>query len=132
MGRFPRLPQFDWFTDSPLASPSLVNLNELPAVACPCGTARRAYADRSEFPGTVHLTEISQDAQTHYHADHTEVYVILECQEDAAIELDGQLHPVKPMTSILIPPGVRHRAIGNMKVLIVSTPNFDPRDEHFD
>ena len=112
--------------------PEIVDLTQLPAVACPCGTARRAFADREEFPGTVHLTDISQDAQVHYHRHHTEVYVILECSADAAIELDGQQHAVRPQMSILIPPGVRHRAIGRMRVLIICTPNFDPTDEHFD
>jgi len=107
-------------------------LTTLPAVPCPCGVARRAFAEREEFPGTVHLTQISHDASEHYHKDHTEVYVILECGDGAAIELDGQPHPVRPQTAILIPPGVRHRACGQMTVLILCTPNFDPADEHFD
>jgi hypothetical protein len=112
--------------------PVVVDLTALPPVACPCGTARRAFADREEFPGTVHLTEISLDAERHYHREHTEVYVVLECDDDAAIELDGQLHPVAPRSAILIPPGVRHRAIGQMTVLIICSPNFDPADEHLD
>jgi mannose-6-phosphate isomerase-like protein (cupin superfamily) len=111
---------------------SIVDLESLPGIACPCGIARRAFADRDEFPGTVHLTQISTDAREHYHREHAEVYVILDCQDDAQIELNGETFPVKPLTSILIPPGVRHRAIGRMQALIVSTPNFDPADEHFD
>lgn len=116
-------------TDKPA---EIVDLAALPAIPCPCGTARRAFGGRDEFPGTVHLTEISKDAKLHYHAHHCEVYVIMECEEDAQIELDGQTYPVKPMTSVLIPPGVRHRALGHMKAIIISTPNFDPNDEHFD
>jgi mannose-6-phosphate isomerase-like protein (cupin superfamily) len=114
------------------SGPEIVDLLELPTVACPCGVARRAFAARDEFPGTVHLTDIDRQAKTHYHRQHTEVYVILECAEDAAIELNGRQHPVHPQMSVLIPPGVRHRAIGEMRVLIVCTPNFDPADEHFD
>lgn len=110
----------------------VVDLARLPAVDCPCGTARRAFADRPEFPGTVHLTHISRDAVQHYHREHTEIYVVLECGPDASIELDGQKHAVQPHTSVLIPPGVRHRACGEMTVLILSAPNFDPDDEHFD
>ena len=110
----------------------LIDLANLPAVECPCGLARRAFADRGEFPGTIHLTEISRDAVCHYHREHTEVYVILECESGAAIELDGERHPVSPRMSILIPPGVRHRACGRMTVLIVCTPNFDTEDEFFD
>ena len=110
----------------------LVNLQDLPGIPCPCGVARRAFADRQEFPGTIHLTQISDDAAVHYHRDHTEVYIVLECDPDAQIELDGQTHRLRPFTSILIPPGVRHRAIGKMKVLIVCHPEFDTEDEHFD
>ena len=113
------------------AKAAVVDLNTLPPVPCPCGVARRAFHDRHEFPGTVHLTQIQEDAREHYHAEHTEVYVILECESDAAIELDGASHPVSPRTAVLIPPGVRHRARGRMTVLILCTPNFDPADEHF-
>jgi mannose-6-phosphate isomerase-like protein (cupin superfamily) len=109
-----------------------VDLSELPGVDCPCGVARRAFADRQDFPGTIHLTEIHQDARTHYHRTLTEVYVVLDCDAGAAIELDGELHPVKPKTTVLIPPGTRHRAVGKMEVLIVCLPKFDPTDEHFD
>jgi mannose-6-phosphate isomerase-like protein (cupin superfamily) len=33
---------------------------------------------------------------------------------------------------IRIPPGVRHRAIGTMKIINFVIPKFDPADEHFD
>ncbi len=115
-----------------ISGAEVVDLTSLPGVACPCGIARRAFADRDEVPGTVHLTQITADAATHYHKNHTEVYVVLECDSDAAIELDGCRHPVRPKTCVLIPPGVRHRACGEMTVLILCTPNFDPTDEHFD
>ena len=39
---------------------------------------------------------------------------------------------VKPMTSILIKPGCRHRAVGKMKIVNIPVPAFDPRDEWFD
>ena len=50
----------------------------------------------------------------------------------ARMELDGQLIPVARHQAIVIPPGVRHRAVGTMKVLIVVNPEFDPADEWFD
>jgi len=37
--------------------------------------------------------------------------------------------PVRPGTCIFIPPGVRHRAVGRMTVLIVVVPKCDPLDE---
>jgi mannose-6-phosphate isomerase-like protein (cupin superfamily) len=45
------------------------------------------------------------------------------------MQLDDEILAVRPGMCILIPPGVRHRAIGEMKVLIVAMPKFDPEDE---
>ena len=105
---------------------------DIAGVPCPCGTARRAFADVAEFPGTVHITEISADAQRHYHKKLTETYFILECDLDAHMELDGEMIPIRERQCIVIPPGVRHRASGRMTVLIIVLPDFDPADEWFD
>ena len=110
----------------------VVDFSEIPGVPCPCGTARRAFGEVAEFPGTVHLTEISVDARRHYHRRLTETYVFLECGPEARIELDGDTIAVRPGMSVMIPPGVRHRAVGSMKVLILVLPKFDPEDEWFD
>lgn len=110
----------------------LVDFDELPPVACPCGTARRALADVDDFPGTIHRTQIAANARTHYHKRLTETYYFLECEPGGKMELDGELVPVKPGLCIMIRPGVRHRAIGRMTVLIVVYPKFDPADEWFD
>src|SRR3954465_1322548 len=107
----------------------VVDLAPLPGVPCPCGTARRAFADVAEFPGTVHLTEIKADAALHHHRRLTETYYILECGPDARMQLDDEIIPLKPGRCVVIPPGVRHRAIGAMKVLIFVVPKFDPEDE---
>lgn len=113
-------------------APSIVQLDDLSPVDCPCGTARRAFTDRHDLPATVHLTHITRDARTHFHRNQTEVYVVLRCGPDAAIELDGVLNPVSPLSAILIPPGIRHRGVGEMSVLIYCTPKFDSQDEFFD
>ncbi len=109
-----------------------VDFADIAGVDCPCGTARRAFGDVAGFPATVHQTEISTDAVVHYHRRLTEVYYILECQPDAAMQLDDQRIGLKPGCCILISPGVRHRAIGTMKVLVIVFPKFDPADEWFD
>ena len=69
---------------------------EIPGVECPCGTARRAFHGVEEFPGTIHVTEISADAKLHYHKKLTETYYFLECEEDAQMQLDDELVPVHP------------------------------------
>ena len=109
---------------------SIAQLNELPAQLCPCGTTRRAFAETAGAPASVHRVDISEDARAHYHKKMTEIYVVLE--GDGQIELDGQKFPVGPMTSILIKPGCRHRAIGKLRIINVAVPVFDPADEWFD
>lgn len=110
----------------------IVDFEDIPGTPCPCGVARRAFADNEYAPGTVHLTEISEDAERHFHRNQTETYFILECEPDACIELDNERIPIRPRMAILIPPGVRHRAIGRMTILNIVVPKFDPNDEHID
>jgi mannose-6-phosphate isomerase-like protein (cupin superfamily) len=107
----------------------IVHFDEISPVSCPCGQARRALADAEESPGTVHRTEITTEAKPHYHRRLTETYFILDCGASAKMELDGRLLPVRKGSCILIPPGVVHRAVGKMTVLIVVVPKFDPDDE---
>lgn len=110
----------------------IVDFAAIPGVACPCGEARRAFYDATDFPATIHVTEISADSRLHYHRRQTEAYVFLECAPDAQMQLNEDVVRVRPGMSILIRPGTRHRAIGRMKVLIVVIPKFDPHDEWFD
>jgi mannose-6-phosphate isomerase-like protein (cupin superfamily) len=107
----------------------IADFEQLPGVPCPCGTARRAFADVAEYPGTIHLTCISTDAELHYHRRLTETYYFLECEPDARMQLDDEIISVKPGMCVMIPPGVRHRAIGKIKVLNIVYPKFDPSDE---
>jgi mannose-6-phosphate isomerase-like protein (cupin superfamily) len=110
----------------------LVDFALIPGVPCPCGTARRAFANTTDFPGTIHVTEIAADARVHYHRTLTETYFFLECEEDARMQLNDDLIPVRPGMCVMIRPGTRHRAVGRMRVLIVVYPKFDPHDEWFD
>jgi mannose-6-phosphate isomerase-like protein (cupin superfamily) len=109
---------------------SVAQLTEIPPVVCPCGQARRAFADSPSVLLSVHLTEISADARTHYHKRLTETYVVLE--GEGFLELDGERVPLKPLTAVTIRPGCRHRAVGNIKILNFVVPAFDPEDEWFD
>lgn len=108
---------------------TVVDFDAIAEVPCPCGTSRRALADVAPFPGTLHRTTILGRAQAHYHQRLTETYYILECDSDAAMELDGQRVPVRPGMCVVIPPGVVHRALGRMTILNIVFPKFDPHDE---
>lgn len=114
------------------ATQRIVDLAKVEAVPCPCGMARRAFTDLPGAPCSIHRVEIRLDAVAHYHKRQTETYYILECEPDAAVELDGERHPIKVGTAIQIPPGVRHRAVGRMTILNMVVPPFDPADEWFD
>jgi mannose-6-phosphate isomerase-like protein (cupin superfamily) len=105
-------------------------LDSLDALRCPCGWTRRGFADEPGAPATVHLLQVEVDARTHYHKLMTEIYVVLE--GEGHLELDGELVVLKPMTSVMIKPGCRHRAIGHLRILNIPIPAFDPHDEWFD
>ena len=105
-------------------------LDRVDPVKCPCGFAKRAFAFPENSVATIHLVDIQEDAKTHYHKKMTEIYLILE--GEGFLELDGDKIPVKPMTTVLIKPGCRHRAIGKMKIVNVPVPAFDPEDEWLD
>ncbi len=108
----------------------IAQLDEVPGLPCPCGTAHRAFAAPGENAASVHLVEIKADARAHYHKRMTEIYVVL--AGTGHLELDGTRHPVRPLTAIYIKPGCRHRAIGELKILNIPVPAFDPADEWFD
>ncbi len=109
---------------------SVVQLSELPPIACPCGLARRAFAEEAGGALSVHLTEISAESRTHYHKGLTETYVVIE--GEGWLELDGERIPLRPLTAVTIRPGCRHRAVGSLKLLNFVVPAFDPSDEWFD
>ena len=105
-------------------------LDEIPPVPCPCGQARRAFGNEGSEVASAHLVDILKEAKLHYHKKMHEIYIILE--DEGYLELDGEKIPVKPMTSILIKPGCRHRAVGDLKIINIPIPAFDPADEWFD
>ena len=116
----------------PLMNPpasDVTHFDDIPPADCPCGQARRAWADAADFPATVHRTSVGLDARPHVHRGQTECYVVLDCGPGAALELDGRRIPVTAGSTALIRPGCVHRAVGEMELLIVCTPKFDPADE---
>ena len=108
----------------------VAQLDEIRPIDCPCGQTRRGFLSPDNQAATMHLVEISEDSRVHYHKELTEIYLVL--QGDGQLELDRDIVPVKPMSSILIKPGCRHRAVGRLRVIVVVMPAFDPQDEWFD
>lgn len=108
----------------------ITQLNEVEPVRCPCGFARRGFATPDNKVATIHMVDIQTDSRVHYHKKMTEIYLVLE--GEGFMELDGERIPIKPMSSIFIKPGCRHRAVGKLKIINVPIPAFDPHDEWFD
>ncbi|CAN5692180.1 hypothetical protein BH24ACT5_BH24ACT5_04300 [soil metagenome] len=107
----------------------VAQLDELTPMDCPCGTTGRAFTDVEETPASVHLLEVSDVARTHHHRHQTEIYIVLD--GSGVLEIDDSEVPLKPMTAVMIRPGQRHRAVGDLKLLNVVVPSFDPDDEWF-
>jgi len=106
------------------------NVYELQGVKCPCGFSRRALEKPENDIATLHVVDISEDAKEHYHKNMREIYFVLEGEGE--LILDGESHPVKPGSTVLINAGTRHRARGKLKVIVVVIPPFDAPDEFFD
>lgn len=109
---------------------AVAQLDSLDPLRCPCGWTRRAFMDEEGGPASVHLLQVEIDARTHYHKTLTEIYIVLE--GEGHLELDGEQIPLKPLTTVMIKPGCRHRAVGKLKILNIPVPKFDPHDEWFD
>jgi len=110
-----------------MANYKIAQLDELPAVPCPCGSSRRGLAGEDNSVATVHLVDIREDAQAHFHKKLTEIYVVLE--GEGFLELDGEKVPVRPLSAVMIKPGCVHRAVGKLRILNIPVPAFDENDE---
>jgi mannose-6-phosphate isomerase-like protein (cupin superfamily) len=106
---------------------AIAQLDEISPVPCPCGQARRAFNEPWNSLATVHLTDISKDSRRHFHKGMTEIYIVLE--GEGYLEADGVKYPLKPLTAVMIRPGCVHRAVGNLRIINVPMPPFDPADE---
>ncbi len=113
-----------------MANYLVAQLDEINAVACPCGSSRRAFGIPGNDVATVHVVDISETSRTHYHKEMTEIYVVLD--GEGYVELDGERCAVKPLSTVMIKPGCRHRAVGRLRILNFVIPPFNADDEWFD
>ncbi|MDZ4688963.1 MAG: cupin domain-containing protein [Planctomycetaceae bacterium] len=92
-----------------------------------CGLIRPLIEENDRAAGEVHHLEIT-DAKLHYHERTDEFYYVLDGQgrmslDDAEIELhEGVV--------VYVPRGTRHRAWGDLKVLVVCIPRGVLDDVH--
>jgi mannose-6-phosphate isomerase-like protein (cupin superfamily) len=96
-------------------------------VLCPCGQAFRILTRADGGPASFHVVRIRGRATRHRHRSLTEIYYCLEGH--GQIELDDEVHDFAPGTVVLIPPGVTHAARGDVTIVNVVVPPFEPEDE---
>jgi hypothetical protein len=86
----------------------VVDLGALGPMRCPCGWARRAFADVPDAPASVLLVEIEADARAHDHREHTGIDDVLACVAGAVLDLacpDGLQEGLSRPVALLIDEG---------------------------
>jgi len=101
------------------------------AAECPtdvsiCGTRQRLITSADTPLNSFSRVQIS-DAQAHYHEHTTEFYYVLE--GTGFIQLDGETIALSQGDMVMIQPGVKHRAYGNITALVVGNPPFTTDDQ---
>lgn len=92
-----------------------------------CGLIRPLLEESDGAAAEVHHLEIT-DATLHYHQHTDEIYYILGGQ--GQMQLDEQEIDLTEGTVVYVPRGVRHRAWGDLKVLVVCIPSGVLHDVH--
>ena len=92
---------------------------EVEAWAETCGQIRCLVEEKDGAAGEVHLVQI-QDAKLHYHERTDEFYYVVSGQGKMA--LDGEEIELHTGVVVYVPRGVRHKAWGEVTVLVVCVP----------
>src|SRR6476659_8601326 len=93
--------------------------NEVTPWAETCGQIRPLIEEKDGAAAEVHHLEIT-DAKLHYHKRTDEIYYVLE--GNGKMVLDGQEIDLQKDVVVYVPRGVKHRAWGKLKVLVVCIP----------
>ena len=92
-----------------------------------CGQIRPLIEEQDGAAAEVHHLEIT-DAKLHYHERTDEVYYVLDGQ--GRMRLDDREIELHKDVVVYVPRGVKHRAWGNLKVLVVCIPRGVLHDVH--
>lgn len=102
--------------------------SEAPKVPCPCGESTRVVTLADTPVANLHVTHIT-DSVKHYHKECTEYYYVLEGQ--GKLELDDDVVDLEPGVTVVIPPGIAHRAYGDVTLIVFGVPACRHDDEFF-
>lgn len=84
-----------------------------------CGQIRCLIEEKDGAAGEVHLVEI-QEAKLHYHQRTDEFYYVIDGQ--GTMQLDEESIELHQGVVVYVPRGVKHKATGQLKVLVVCVP----------
>ncbi len=94
-----------------------------------CGFRRQIFTDEDESNVSMSVVRI-HDSTKHWHEETHELYYVLKGK--GFLELDDEEVPLEPGTAVLVKPGVRHSAKGEVTVIVVGTPPSRDDDMFFD
>src|SRR5580765_189680 len=92
-----------------------------------CGQIRPLIEERDGAAAEVHHLEIT-DAKLRYHLRTDELYYVIGGR--GRMSLDNEEIELKEGAVVYVPRGVKHRAWGNLKVLVVCIPRGVLNDVH--
>ena len=92
-----------------------------------CGQIRPLIEEKDGAASEVHHLEIT-DAKLHYHQRTDEIYYVLGGQ--GRMRLDASEIELREGVVVYVPRGVKHKAWGNLKVLVVCIPRGVLHDVH--
>ena len=92
-----------------------------------CGQIRELIAEKDGAAAEVHHLEIT-DAKLHFHKRTDEIYHII--GGHGRMSLDGEEIELREGMVVYVPRGVKHRAWGNLKALVICIPRGVLSDVH--
>ena len=92
-----------------------------------CGQIRPLLEEKDGAAAEVHHLQIS-NAKLHYHQRTDEIYYVLDGQ--GRMRLDGEEIELHKDVVVYVPRGVKHKAWGNLTVLVVCVPRGVLNDVH--
>ena len=92
-----------------------------------CGQIRPLIEEKDGAAAEVHHLEIT-NAKLHYHERTDEIYYVL--GGSGKMLLDDEEIELRPDVTVYVPRGVKHKAWGDLKVLVVCIPRGVLHDVH--
>ncbi|HDS74353.1 MAG TPA: cupin domain-containing protein [Firmicutes bacterium] len=100
-------------------------LKDLAEARSTCGFRRALFTREDSDRISMSILRID-NSQKHWHNETHEIYYVLD--GEGSLELDDDEVPLSPGVAVLVKPGVRHSAKGEVTVLIVGAPPFSQED----